>query len=524
MNSREYYISKIDKIAKESFNAEQKEIAKKIINAADEKDLDAVWGLVSQRVKIGFTFDQAPEVNHQAVAVIKENEKLYIPAAEPEIAIEHKLIIGENYDALKNLLVTYTDTQGKGLIDVIYIDPPYNTEKTKEDGNDYKEEVEAKKFIYRDKFTRDGWLNMMNERLKLARRLLSDKGVIFISIDDTMQAYLKVLCDEIFGEDNFITSIAWQGNDTVKNDAKYFSRNHEFILCYAKNKDNLIIGGLKRTDEHNKVYKNYDNDPKGVYLLTPLNAKSGSEKNQFEYKFQNGVKYIPPKGTFHRFSIETLKQLEKDGQIYFGKKGSVPQKKTYLSEVSEFVKLTTFWSYEFAGSTRQSNAELASIISKGVFDNPKPTKLVKIIINATTNTNSIVLDFFGGSGTTGQAVMELNAEDNGTRKFILVTNNENDIATKITRERLYRVINGKGRKGESIDWKYNDEKKSLKNNSVRVFEIHTESLTIADVEKAEKIKEAARKDFVKLNENYKTKDDLDIYTQLASLNPYKKGK
>ena len=237
MNKKEFFKERIDKIAKESFNADQKELAKKIIDNTDDKDLDAVWGLITQRAKTGFVFDEAPEINHNCVAYIKENEKLGINVGK-ENTIEHSLIIGENYDALKNLVATYTDNQGKGLIDVIYIDPPYNTDKSKEEGNEYKEGIEAKKFIYRDKYTRDGWLNMMNERLKLSRKLLSDSGIIFISIDDSEQAYLKVLCDEIFGEENFIALLSITNNPKGRKNQQYVSGCNDYCLIYSKNKSN----------------------------------------------------------------------------------------------------------------------------------------------------------------------------------------------------------------------------------------------------------------------------------------------
>jgi adenine-specific DNA-methyltransferase len=216
------YLEKIEKIPVASFNREQKEVAKRIIENTPKEDLDKVYNLITQRVKTGFVFDCAPEVSHNCIALVEENKELFIKsdsfALAGNVATEHSLIIGENYDALKNLCATYIDTNGNGLIDVIYIDPPYNTESAKGEGNDYKEEVAASKFIYRDKFTRDGWLNMMNERLKLAQKLLSDKGVIFISIDDSQQAYLKVLCDEVFGEENNIGNIIWlKGN--AQNDA-----------------------------------------------------------------------------------------------------------------------------------------------------------------------------------------------------------------------------------------------------------------------------------------------------------------
>ncbi len=229
------YKLKIDQIAKEAFNAEQKEIAKKIIDDASENNIDAIYQLISQRVKTGFVFDSAPEVNHNCVSLAEDNPNLYIKSKEnPLRFIEHKLIIGENYDALKNLLSTYIDSNtGKGLVDIIYIDPPYNTESAKTEGNDYKELVEASKFIYRDKYTRDGWLNMMNERINLGRSLLSDEGVIFISIDDTEQAYLKILLDEVFGEQNFVNNLMWGSTAKVK---KMRGREHYSNTRYVMQK------------------------------------------------------------------------------------------------------------------------------------------------------------------------------------------------------------------------------------------------------------------------------------------------
>ncbi|KAA6233749.1 hypothetical protein FMM56_02245 [Campylobacter sp. LR264d] len=247
-------IREIDDIASVSFNQEQKAIAKKIIENTPDSDLHEVFNFITQRVKLGFVFDEAPEVNHNAVSFVRENENLNINITNLENLagnIEHKLIIGENYDALKNLLVTHYEK-----IDVIYIDPPYNTEAMKGDGNDYKDEISANKFIYRDKFTRNGWLNMMNERLKLARKLLKDTGVIFISIDDSEQAYLKVLCDEIFGEGNFVACIMWlKGN--AQNDADTIQRNHEYILCYAKNINTTPICKIQSKQEV-KIFKEND--------------------------------------------------------------------------------------------------------------------------------------------------------------------------------------------------------------------------------------------------------------------------
>ena len=229
-DKKKHYKAEIEKIASSVYNGEQKQLACYILDNANAGNIDSIYTFITQRVKLGFTFDAAPEVNHNCISLVRHNPKLTFG----NIGGEHKLIIGENYDALKNLLVTYTK-DGKGLIDVIYIDPPYNTEAAKGEGNNQKDDVKAKKFIYRDKFTRNGWLNMMRERLVMARKLLSDTGVIFVSIDDTEQAYLKVLMDEIFGEDNFVACCPRKtgaGNAAARADYE-LRKPYDFIIIHC---------------------------------------------------------------------------------------------------------------------------------------------------------------------------------------------------------------------------------------------------------------------------------------------------
>ena len=352
---------------------------------------------------------------------------------------ENVIIRGDNLDALKILKQNY-----EGKVKVIYIDPPYNTDNANFIYNDsfkaseaeliekYELDEEAVNF-FDNSFgtkTHSGWLFAMYPRLKTARDLLTDDGVVFISIDDNEQANLKILCDEIFGGTNFIASVAYKNLDTIKNDAKYFSDNHEYILVFAKNKEEVDILGVERSAEQDKVYKNGDNDPRGPYLLTPLHAKSGTDDNRFEHTFSNGKKYTPPTGTFWRFSKESLLEMEVDNRIYFPAKG-VPQRKTFLSEVPDRVKVTTFWDTKFAGSTRQSNKEIKDLFSSGgMFDNPKPTKLLTVLLSIVDTTDAIILDFFAGSGTTAHAVMDLNKIDGGRRKFILVQLDEDIDAKK----------------------------------------------------------------------------------------------
>lgn len=557
MSLKEEYIAKLDKIPTVSFNKEQKQIAKTIIENTPDKDLDAVYGLITQRVKTGFVFDEAPEVNHNAVALIKENSTLGINV-DLVGKLEHKLIIGENYDALKNLCATYIDKNGKGLIDVIYIDPPYNTEATKEDGNDYKEEVEASKFVYRDKFTRDGWLNMMNERLKLAKRLLSDSGVIFISIDDSEQAYLKVLCDEILGEDNFIANFIWEKTQHFGRQKLNSYTNGDYILCYGKN---LKSNGLKEllvekinTQLLDAPLYNASNNTKvltfpkgsvkfnlrdGIYnettssdyiLKNQVNVVNGVNDNDFMLEFKS------------RWSAKTVKEEIEKGTKFWVKTQSFAIRAIYSNDKEAKVsprqiiftnKNNPYCTYSRygtkVGTNEEASSELECILKNKLFSYPKPVSLIKYLLSLLfdnsqqkTKIDAIILDFFAGSGTTGQAVMELNEEDGGQRKFILVTNNENGIGEKITRERLYRVINGEGSQGEKIDWIYTKEKPYLTNNSVRVFNIETEELTLQDLDKAEKLKDKAKLEFKKLNENYNINNDFDIYNELSALNPLKK--
>lgn len=445
----------------------------------------------------------------------KDNELSFESNALGE-KLTHKLIIGENYDALKNLLAVY-----ENKVDFIYIDPPYNTESTRTDGNSLTD-IEGQntgKFIYRDKFSRTGWLNMMNERLQLARKLLSDKGVIFISIDDNEQAYLKVLCDDVFGEENFVGTMI---RKTASNRAmaKYFNCLHEYCLLYCKNIKYLDIKGELK-DVTN--YTNPDNDPNGAW--TSGNPSMSGSSNNFgvENPYTHKIDY-PPKGRGWVFNQEKMKKLIKSGQLVFKKKYKENERgfflKQYLEGKSEYqlVNSMFFARNEFLNqvATKQDMTMFDDI----VFSNPKPVCFIKNLIKFSTQPDSIILDFFAGSGTTGQAVMELNEEDGGKRQFILCTNNENGIAENITYERLYRVINGEGTKGEQIKWQYSKDKKSLKNNNLDVFRIGYHQLGIEDYEKGEQLIEQAKEVFKQLDNNFELKGEFDIYNKLASLKPY----
>ena len=343
-------------------------------------------------------------------------------------------IEGDNLDVLKLLQETYL-----GKVKMIYIDPPYNT------GND---------FVYDDDFAEDAdeylarsgqfdeqgnrleqntesngrfhtdWLNMLYARLRLAKVLLSQDGVVFISIDDGEVGNLRKICDEVFGERNFIANIIWQKKYTVANDAKFFSDNHDHILCYCRDITCFTIGRLPRTAEMDAAYKNPDNHPRGPWKATPLHAKSGSASLEgFSFTFPNGVVFTPPSGTFPRYSKESLLRMYEAGEIWFGKDGkSIPSRKTFLSDVAgSGIVPHTILTYQEAGHNHESIEETKALFGKHVFDNPKPVKLIKLLLTiANTKSDSVILDFFSGSATTAHAVMQLNAEDGGHRRFIMV--------------------------------------------------------------------------------------------------------
>ena len=343
-------------------------------------------------------------------------------------------IEGDNLDVLKCLKETYLHK-----VKMIYIDPPYNT------GNDFVYEDDfaessAEYLANSGQFDEQGnrlvtntesngrfhtdWLNMIYPRLKVARDLLTDDGVIFISIDDNEQENLKRVCDEIFGESNFVAQLIWEKKYTIANDAKYFSDNHDYILCFAKNKEAFAIGKLPRTEEMNAAYKNPDNHPKGPWKATPLHARSGSSSSaNFSYTFKNGITFTPPTGRFSAYSEETLKAMDENNEIWFGKDGkSIPSRKTFLCDLkNDGVVPRTIISYSEGGHNHEADEEMKGLLKKKVFTSPKPSKLLHLLLTiGNVKNDSIILDFFSGSATTAHAVMQLNAEDGGNRKFIMV--------------------------------------------------------------------------------------------------------
>ncbi|WRF19126.1 site-specific DNA-methyltransferase [Helicobacter pylori] len=351
------------------------------------------------------------------------------------------IIIGDNLDALKLLKSAYSEK-----IKMIYIDPPYNTGNndfiyTDNFRQDYQkilrevglmevgengEEIESESLKFfkntQGSGTHSGWLSFMLPRLKLARDLLKEDGVIFISIDDNEAAQLKLLCDEIFGEDNFVNTIIWEKKYSPQNDAKWFSDNHDFILLYAKDKGIWRPNLLPRTSEMNARYKNLDNDERGAWKPSDCLVKTYMASYDYPITTPSGKVVTPPKGRCWMTSKENFQKLVDDNRIYFGRNGdNVPSLKRFLSEVKQGTTPLTIWKYTEVGHNQDATKQLLALFNNvKLFDTPKPKALLKRILEISTQENDIILDFFAGSGTTAHAVMELNAEDKGNREFILV--------------------------------------------------------------------------------------------------------
>lgn len=383
--------------------------------------------------RYGLVWEDKPEDVEErlreSLPVLIEDKKLALVEGG-EDAPNHILIEGDNLEALT--VLTYTH---EGKIDVIYIDPPYNTKN--------KDFVYNDKFIdYEDEYRHSKWLSFMSKRLRISKRLLSDKGVIFISIDDNEDAQLKLLCDEIFGNRNKIADIIWKSRKSVSSDT-FVSKNHNYTPCYAKslslwNKEEF------RLPSSNDKFSNPDNDPRGPWTADPFDAPNIRPNLTYSITNPNtGKEYWPPKGRCWRTTEEQYKEYLQDNRIVFGKKGkSKPQLKRFLDfALTKGEAAISIW--DDVGTTTNGTQLLMSIFDgEVVFTNPKPISLIQRMLLLIGNKNAAVLDFFAGSGTTLHATMQLNAEDGGKRQCILVTNNENNICRDVTYERNKRVING----------------------------------------------------------------------------------
>lgn len=490
-----------DKVEKGILEPKNANLVSKLIDDSNINDEEAfsLYQLISSYQRAGLHYN--PTITERISDTIhylkKDKEHSFI---QDETKPVNKLILGDNYHALKNLLISY-----RNQIDVIYIDPPYSCS-----GDGKKADTN-----YANSYPRDTLLSLLHPRLELASDLLTDDGVIFVSIDDRNQAYVKCLMDEVFGEDNFISCMPRSTSSGEKTSKFNINTNSDYVLFYCKNvksfiSNDILVGVNKSFEE----YANPDNDPNGPWKKDSVLIKIDSGRYGYaRYGITNpytGVTYYPPvyynekdRKQWH-YIEETFEQKKKEGKVVFLEKepktGYGFYIKKYLSEVKK--KTSNLPSTCLIDKTYQNfngTKTLKSIFKESPFAYSKPVSLVKKLISIIDKPNAVVLDFFAGSGTTGQAVMELNKEDGGNRKFILATlkeDNEHNIGIDVCAERLKRVMTGSGYNGETDFVWIKDNKAlggnlevmdiaSIANNSQKIFDEIDE--TLYDVEKFDNI-------------------------------------
>lgn len=437
------------------------ELKAKILGLAgltnDEKS--ALVELLNKQKKYGLVWEDKPEaveerLREELPVLIEDKSKAII--SDDADAPNHILIEGDNLEALTTLAYTQ-----EGKVDVIYIDPPYNT------GN--------KDFIYNDSFVdsedsfrHSKWLSFMNKRLKLAKQLLSDKGVIFISIDDNEQAQLKLLCDEVLGSRNFLGLISRATGTTTGQDTGSLGKSCDYMLCYSL-KYNYQIGGIPLSTKDLERYSLTDEN--GNFSILQLRRTGGEDRREdrptmfFPITAPDGTDVYPygPTGYESRWRVgpQKVKEMRKQNLLYF-KKDKKDEWKVYYKFYSDnkTKRPSNLW-IDLDGN-KKAQIELKDVLGEKAFDTPKPIQLIKRILELTSRTDSTILDFFAGSGTTLHATMQINSEDGGHRKCILVTNNENNICEEVTYERNKRVIQGYTTpKGEEVA--------GLSNNNLRYY-------------------------------------------------------
>ena len=345
----------------------------------------------------------------------------------------NRLIFGDNLLALKAL-----EQEFAGKIKCVYIDPPYNTGVAFEH--------------YDDGVEHSIWLSLMRDRMELIRRLLSDDGSVWISLDDNENHYFKVMMDEVFGRQNFVATVIWQKIFTVKNSARHFSDMHDYIVVYAKDGTKWERNLLPRSSELDRTYSNPDNDPRGPWTTNAVQARNFYSAGSYEIRSPAGKSFFPPKGTFWRISQTTFEDLNRDGRIWWGKnRSSIPRIKKFLSEAKQGVVPATLWFHNDCGTNAEAKTEVRSLFSDiseaEMFITPKPERLLKRVLELASNSGDWVLDSFAGSGTTGAVAQKMG------RRWIMVELGE-QMHTHII-PRLKKVIDGTDRGGisEAVGWK-----------------------------------------------------------------------
>ena len=478
MQSLDVTSSNIDKIARlfpQCVTEHKDKDGKTVLGIDFEKLRDELSADVIDEGEERYQFTWPDKKAHAHLANTPTNKTLR-PCREESVDFDHTqnlYIEGDNLDVLKVLRETYL-----GKVKMIYIDPPYNTGndfvynddfsqsadeyqensgQTDENGNRLVQNTESNGRFHTD------WLNMIYPRLKVAKDLLTEDGVIFISIDDNEVENLKKVCNEVFGEGNFIAQLIWERAYSPKNDARFISNSHDYILMYAKSIDTFTIGRLPRTEEANARYSNPDNDPRGDWKPSDMSVKTYSADCDYPITTPSGRVVEPPAGRCWSLSPKAFGERLRDNRIWFGTDGnSVPCIKRFLSELKfEGMAPTSILFYKEVGHSQEGAKEVVALFGdKGVFDGPKPVRLLQRLITlANLKDDSIVLDFFSGSATTAHALIKTNAEKDTHCKFIMVQLPEEVSETKkdqgykniceIGKERIRRA--GKKIKEENAD-------------------------------------------------------------------------
>jgi len=395
------------------------------------------------------------------------------------------IIQGDNLHALKALMPHYA-----GKVDCIFIDPPYNTGNENWSYNDnvnspiMREWLSSNPINREDMLRHDKWACLMYPRLKLLHELLSEQGSFWMTLDDNEIHHARLILDDIFGSENFVTTCIWQKVYSPKNTARHFSEDHDYLLVYAKNAAEWTPALLPRTEEMEARYVNTDKDDRGPWKAGDLSARNYYSEGTYPITCPSGrIIAGPPPGTYWRVKEEKFHQFDVDGRIWWGEDGNnTPAIKRFLSEVKQGVVPQTLWLYNEVGHTQDAKKELLAILnfetSEDVFVTPKPTKLIERVLQLATDSESIILDSFAGSGTTAHAVLSLNAKDGGNRKFILVECE--GYADTLTAERVRRVISGYEYKGV--------QKEELFRKKVSFSTLKDAPKLLREIEHVEKVK------------------------------------
>ena len=388
--------------------------------------------MVSKKTKLELTWigkDERPRLEPRILLEDKERSYHAEHRVSDDDIFDNVLIKGDNLLALKALEQEYA-----GKVKCIYIDPPYNT------GNAFEH--------YDDGIEHSLWLSLMRDRLELLRKLLSEDGSIWISIDDDESHYLKILCDEVFGRVNFVSNVIWQKKFSPQNDAKWLSDSHDHILAFAKNKETWRPNLLPRTGEMDSRYKNPDNHPRGLWTSADMSVKTYNPSTDYEIVTPSGKIHRPAKSRCWIYSKEKFEELVEDNRIWFGKnQDNLPRVKKFLSEVNQGIVTKTVWLHDDVGHNQEAKQEVKQFNDEDIFATPKPERLIQRILQLATNDGDLILDSFGGSGTTAAVAHKMK------RRWIMVELGDHCYTHIIPR--LKKVIDGEDQGGitKAVDWK-----------------------------------------------------------------------